>query len=94
MLRFSKHCYNIGVENKNKNYEFFKANLSKLTEKYLGKYVIIKDQKICDQIFNTFDSALSYAIQTKKFIPGNFIIQQCVSETENINTFVNHNVMF
>jgi hypothetical protein len=63
-----------------KNYEWFKTNLSSLLEKHRGQYLIILGESLCGA-FDTFEEALTEALKLAQ--PGDFLIQPCVTEEEN-----------
>lgn len=68
--------------NLDKNYEFFIKHRKELCDKYLNKYVIIKDEKIVGT-YETFEEALEKA---KDIEAGTYIIQKC-EENEEVQTF-------
>ena len=61
-----------------KNYNYYIQNHDIIIEKYLNKFIIIKDEKIIDS-YDTFEEAFEES--SKKYELGTFIIQKC---TENI----------
>jgi len=74
-----------------KNYAYFTEHLDELIEKYSGKHIVIKDESIIG-VYDTFKEAYDYTIKTEEL--GTFIIQQCVTEDEEMITFVSGNVAF
>lgn len=72
------------VDKKQMNIEFFRAQLATLLTNPLlrGKFLVVHDQQV-KQSFDTFDSALRYAVSQ---LPADeFIIQQVVQDNEVIN---------
>lgn len=61
-----------------KNYDYYTGNHDEIVKKYLGKFIIIKDEKIVDA-YDTFEEAFQKS--SEKYELGTFIIQKC---TENI----------
>jgi len=84
-------CRSGGVVMADKNYAYFKEHLEDLIEQYSGKQVVIKDESIIG-VYDTFKEAYDEAIKTEEL--GSFIIQQCVTEDEEMITFVSGNVSF
>lgn len=72
------------VDKKQMNIEFFRAQLATLLANPLlrGKFLVVHDQQV-KQSFDTFDSALRYAVS--QFPPEEFIVQQVVEDNEVIN---------
>lgn len=66
------------------NIEFFRAQLPTLLGNPLlrGKFVVVHDQQV-KQSFDTFDSALRFAVS--QFPSDEFVIQQVVDDNEAIN---------
>lgn len=60
--------------------EYFKANQVELVEKYEGKFLVIKNQKI-QGVYDTEMDA--YTDAKKKFELGTFLIQQCLPGQES-----------
>lgn len=63
-----------------RNYLWFKKNLSEVIKKYKGQYLIIHEESLCGA-FSTFDEALESALKFAK--PGDFLVQHCVDEKES-----------
>lgn len=60
--------------------EYFKRNQEELVQKYEGKFLVIKDQKIV----GVYDSEIeAYEDAQKKFPLGTFLIQQCLAGEES-----------
>ena len=59
--------------------DFFIAHQQELVEKYVGKFLVIKDQKV-EGVFDTEMQA--YTEAQKRFELGTFIIQHCVPGKE------------
>lgn len=62
-----------------KDFDYYVKNHKEIIQKYLNKYIIIKEEKIIDS-YNTFEEALEKA--SKKYELGTFIIQKC---SENLD---------
>ena len=62
-----------------KELEYFKRHQEELVQKYEGKFLVIKNQKI-EGVYDTEIEA--YAEAKKKFELGTFIIQHCVAGKE------------
>jgi len=69
------------TEKQKEDLEFFYSKLPELLEEphYKHKYVLIHDKTI-ENTFDTFENALANA--ATKFQPGEYIIQQIISDTE------------
>jgi len=79
------------TDNLKKELEFFIANQKELVQKYGGKFVVIKDQKI----EGVFDAELdAYNEAKKKFELGTFIIQQCLAGKEAYSQNFHSRVVF
>jgi hypothetical protein len=61
-------------ESANRNYEWFKKNLSELVLKYEDQHVVVKDEAVI-AAYPSFETALVETIKTEA--PGTFIIQLC-----------------
>lgn len=70
------------INDKQKNFEYFKANLSDLIKKYNGKYLVLENQSV-KSFFDSFSNALEWAVKNCK--EGSYIIQQATDEKEQIN---------
>ncbi|MDP3661311.1 MAG: DUF5678 domain-containing protein [bacterium] len=55
--------------------EYFKTHQDELVEKYEGKFLVIKDQKV-QNVYDTETEA--YTDAKKRFELGTFLIQQCL----------------
>lgn len=63
-----------------KEFEFYKENQKDLVEKYEGKFLVIKDQKI----ICVFDMEIeAYTFGEKEYGLGNFLIQKVENGEEN-----------
>lgn len=58
-----------------KVFDFYLTHQNELINKYLNKYLIIKDEQVA-VAFDTKEEAYDFA--TSKFELGTFIIQQCL----------------
>jgi len=69
------------TEKQQEDLKFFYNNLAELLSDPLKKYkfALIHENKI-EGVFDTFENALGDAVP--KFLPGDYIIQQIISETE------------
>ena len=75
---------------RNKDYEFFTANMGSLYSRYGQKFVVIKNQKIIG-VHDTFEAALDETTKTEKL--GTFLIQECFKNIEESichNLYVSH----
>lgn len=63
----------------NINYEYYLANHDQLCEKYLNKFIIIKDKNVCGS-YDTFEEAIEEAQKMYKL--GTFIIQECTKDVD------------
>ena len=73
----------MNIKDQEKNYAFFKANLTKYLNDPLknGKYVVIYNEELkC--IFDTFDAAIRYAVAN---FPVGFIIQKIIDQNKIVN---------
>jgi len=69
------------TEKQQENLTFFYNKLNELLENplYRHKYALIHDNTI-DGIYDTFENAITDA--ASKFQPGDYVIQQIISQTE------------
>jgi len=74
-----------------KNYIYFREHLEELIEQYSRKHVVIKNESVIG-VYDTFKKAYDETTKTEEL--GSFIIQQCVTEDEELITFVSGNVAF
>ena len=58
----------------NKNYSYFRSQLTHLMKKHQDKFVVVKDQKII-QIFDNLSSANQFVID-QNYPAGSFLIQE------------------
>lgn len=65
-------------------YKFYKSNQKELLQKYKDKILVIKGEKV-EGVYD--DEATAYQEAIKKFDLGSFLIQKCIPEEENIQTF-------
>ena len=63
-----------------KQLEYFKTHQDELVNKYEGKFLVIKDQKV-QGVYGTEIEA--YADAKKKFELGTFLIQHCLPGQES-----------
>ncbi|MBU4141359.1 hypothetical protein KKE99_00605 [Patescibacteria group bacterium] len=63
-----------------KQLEYFKSHQNELVEKYKGKFIVIRDQRV-QGVYDTEIEA--YTEAEKKFELGNFLIQQCLPGQES-----------
>lgn len=68
----------ISKNNSDKNYEYFLKNKNTLCEKYLNKFLVIKDESVFGA-YETFEEALDVV---KNMIAGTYIIQKCEKDEE------------
>lgn len=73
------------------NYKFFEENLESYLNKYKGMFVVIQNS----ELKGAFESAAeAYEYATEQFSLGDFIIQECLPESELEMTFYTQNVKF
>ncbi len=71
-----------------KDFEYFIANQEELVSKYLGKFIVIKDQ----QVVEAYATPLEAYLEAKKsFEVGTFLIQACIPGPEAYTVSVNSN---
>lgn len=75
------------MENKvDKNYKYFKENLTDLLANYNGEFLVIQDEKV---VFHNADMN-QIVIYVEKLDAGSYIIQKCKpEETQQYHTFHN-----
>ena len=78
-------------DNLKKELDFFIDHQKELVEKYEGKFIVIKDQKI-EGIFDTEIEA--YTETQKRFELGTFIIQECISGKDVYSRTFHSRVIF
>lgn len=67
-----------------RNYNWYKKNLTRLLKEYKNKYIVIKDEQILFSSDN-MEQAVTFASELEL---GTFIIQKCEKEDEtNIQVF-------
>ena len=69
-----------------KEYTFFKTNLTKLLNEYSGQFLVIKGEEVVGN-FDTYAEALSFGLSKYKL--GEFLVQQCVDESDSTAQFFN-----
>lgn len=71
------------MDNKNKNYIFFKKEKEKLKKKYPKEFIIIYNEEV---VFH--DKDLNKVIEYARDLEaGKYIIQSCENDNANIQTF-------
>lgn len=73
-----------------REYNYYKQNQKTFLEKYRGKVLVIRDEKIIG-VYE--DEATAYKESVSKYGLGTFLIQKCVPDRETIQTF-HSNVIF
>lgn len=73
------------------NYDFFVSNFESLYKNYANKYLAIKDCKVIG-VYDDFDSAVFTTLKTEEV--GSFVVQHCVEEKDEANTFHSNNIVF
>jgi hypothetical protein len=63
----------------NKEFEYYLKNQNELVEKYNGKFIVLKDQKVVG-VYDSQNEAYSESVA--KFELGSFLIQHCTSGAE------------
>lgn len=64
------------------NYNYYLKNKEELCQKYLNKYIIIKDE----EVYGAYETMAEAIENAKKIEAGTYIIQRCEKE-ENIQVF-------
>lgn len=67
-----------------REYQYYKNNQKEFLEKYKGKVLVIKDEKIVG-VYE--DEVAAYKESVSKYKLGTFLIQKCLPEVETIQTF-------
>lgn len=70
----------------NEDYAFFRANKQKFLEDYKDKFLLIHDKKLIEVFENQLD-ALKKALEVYNFKLGTFLIQQCVTDEDEMMKF-------
>jgi hypothetical protein len=70
------------MDNLDKEFKYYLANQKKLTEKYYGRYIVIKNKKVLGD-FDSEQEALE--VVSEKHEVGTFLIQHCVPGKESTN---------
>ena len=74
-----------------REFKYYLTNKDELIKKYLGKYLIIKDETV-DGVYDTEIDA--YISGMSKFSLGTFLIQQCLPGDENYTQTFHSRVIF
>lgn len=74
-----------------KEFKYYIENQNELVKKYLGKFVVIKDNEVIGY-YNTQAEAYNESIKTHNI--GTFLIQHCMPGTENYTQTFHSRVMF
>lgn len=62
------------TEGQKKSFEYFLSHQDELAEKYPGKFIVIKDEKV----IAVYDDEATAVVETEKQYPlGTFIVQKC-----------------
>lgn len=69
-----------------KQYDFFRRNMSSLMEDYRGKYLIISDT-LDVKAFDSISQAYQYG--AKNLGLGNFLLQECTEEADKVQIISN-----
>ncbi len=72
------------MSNLDQEYQYYKSNQKEFLGKYTNKILVIKNQEIVG-VYDTEAEAYSEAIN--KYELGTFLIQKCVPDKENTQTF-------
>jgi len=65
------------MTNLDKEYTFFKKNQKELLKRYIGKYIVIKGEKVLNSYISEAE-AYSETVKDNKL--GTFLIQMCLPE--------------
>ena len=77
------------MENLDDLYKWFDENRDTIITNHLDECVLLKNKSVIDYYPNT-DAALS-AAKKKGYIMGEFLIQDCITDDEEIMLFYNYN---
>ena len=72
-----------------KQYEYFRRNMSSLLEDYKGKYLVISEA-LNVHVFDTIADA--YRFGAKTYGLGNFLLQECDEEADKVQIITNLNI--
>lgn len=68
-----------------KEYRYYKKHKEELTDKYLGKHIVIKDDKVVG-VYNSLEEAMLNSLQ--KYQLGTFFVKQ-IEKEEQVLCFYN-----
>jgi len=74
-----------------REYQYYLANKDEFVKTHLGKFLIIKDEKVVGVFDNELDA---YSFGTNNFTLGTFLIQQCLPGDENYTQTFHSRVLF
>ena len=77
--------------NLKKEFQYYLDHQTELVEKYLGKFIVIKDQ----QVVGVYEAELKAVEETAKIYPlGTFLVQQCEPGQESYTHVFHSRVAF
>lgn len=71
-----------------KQYDYFRRNMSSLLEDYKGKYLVISEA-LDVNAFDTISEAYQFGARTYGL--GNFLLQECDEEADKVQIITNLN---
>lgn len=74
-----------------KEFKYFIDNQAELVKKYLGKYIVIKNQKVIGSYITTIE-ALENSLKDHE--RGTFLIQHCLPGTDSYTQTFHSRVVF
>ena len=77
------------MENLDNLYKWFDENRKEIISDHLNEFVLLKNKSVIGY-YPTNEAALS-AAEEKGFIMGEFLIQDCISDEDEIMLFYNYN---
>jgi hypothetical protein len=73
-------------------YKWFDKNRASIIEHHTEEYVLLRDNTV-EGYFPDDDAALEYA-EKNGFIPGEFLIQDCITKEQEYIGYFNRNIEF
>ena len=74
-----------------KNFDYYLENHKDIIEKYLNKFIVIKDEQIVDS-YDTFEEAIEKS--SRKYELGTFIVQKCTKDINEDTQIFHSRVMY
>lgn len=73
------------------NYKYYLNHHAEIVEKYLNKFIVIKEQKIVDS-YDTFEEAVSKS--SEKYELGTYLIQKCTKTIDEDTQIFHSRVIY